>query len=508
MRYSFVLVALAILVTPVRAGLELPALFSDHAVLQAGDKVPVWGWADAGAEVKVSFAGQELVGKAGADGKWMVELVSLKAEAEGREMTVSCGSVVSVIEDVLVGEVWLGSGQSNMAMTVSRARDFDKERTEANLANIRFFTVQGSSEATAQARCKGGWVVCSPETVGQCSATLFFFGKQIEKKMNSPIGLINSSVGGSPIESWIGKDAQMSDPGLKAFFEKRASEEAAFDEAASKAAYEKQMAVWVSKSKEAKAKGGAAPKRPQNPIEVRARKGDVGGLFNGKIAPLVPFAIRGVIWYQGEANSNGFKAPFYDEHLTLLATEWRRLWSSEFPIVWVQLPNFEAKREGGWMMVREGMLKAHLAVPKSGMVVTLDAGDAKDIHPKDKQTVGERLATWALADVYGKGGASCGPLVSKHEVRGTDVVVSFAHADGGLVLRETKDNGGASGFEVAGADKVWRPGKARVQGTEVIIWNEDVSAPVAVRYAWAEVAPVTLWNGAGLPASPFRTAEW
>jgi sialate O-acetylesterase len=158
--------------------------------------------------------------------------------------------------------------------------------------------------------------------------------------------------------------------------------------------------------------------------------------------------------------------------------------------------------------VREGMLKAHLAVPKSGMVVTLDAGDAKDIHPKDKQTVGERLATWALADVYGKGGASCGPLVSKHEVRGTDVVVSFAHADGGLVLRETKDNGGASGFEVAGADKVWRPGKARVQGTEVIIWNEDVSAPIAVRYAWAEVAPVTLWNGAGLPASPFRTAEW
>jgi sialate O-acetylesterase len=490
---------------PVWAALEVPALFSDHAVLQAGAKVPVWGWADEGAEVKVSFAGQELVGKAGAGGKWRVVLVDLKASSEGRDLMIASGVESLVVKDVLVGEVWLGSGQSNMAMSVSRARDYEKEKAASDLPTVRMFTEGSSGAVSPQERCKGQWVVCGPETVGRFSATLFFFGREIGWEMKSPMGLINSSVGGTPIEAWIGKEAQMGDAGLKGFFEQRAKDDAAFDAVAAKAGYEKQLAVWTEKAKAAKASGKPVPRRPQDPVALREKKGDLGGLFNGKIAPLIPYAIRGVVWYQGEANSNGFKAGFYDEHLKLLASEWRRLWGYEFPMAWAQLPNFEANREDGWMRVREGMFKAVKVVPGAGMAVTLDAGEAQDIHPKDKQTVGHRLARWALAKVYGKGGASSGPLMVKHEVRGVEVVVAFEHVDGGLVLKE---GGGASGFEVAGADKVWHAAKAQVEGEKLVISSDAVKEPVAVRYAWAEMAAVTLWNGEDLPASPFRTVDW
>lgn len=490
---------------PALAALEVPALFSDHAVLQAGAEVPVWGWADKGAEVRVSFAGQELVGKAGAEGKWRVALVDLKASSEGRDLMIASGTETMVVKDVLVGEVWLGSGQSNMAMTVSRSRDFEKEKAASDLPTVRMFTEGSPGAASPEERCKGKWVVCGPETVGSFSATLFFFGREIGWEMKVPMGLINSSVGGTPIESWIGKDAQMGDEGLKDYFEQQAKEEVAFDPVAAKAVYEKQLAVWTEKAKEAKKKGSPVPRRPQDPLELRKKKGDLGGLFNGKIAPLIPYAIRGVVWYQGEANSNGFKSAFYDKHLKLLANEWRRLWGYDFPMAWAQLPNYQANREDGWMLVREGMLKAVQEVPKTGMAVTLDAGEAKDIHPKDKQTVGHRLARWALAEVYGKGGASTGPLMTKHEVRGSEVVVEFSHADGGLVLKE---GASGSGFEMAGADTVWHAATAKVEGDRLVISTDAVKQPVAVRYAWAEMAEVTLWNGAELPASPFRTDDW
>jgi sialate O-acetylesterase len=504
MSRALILAGLGMFVSPVWAVLEVPALFSEHAVLQAGASVPVWGWADAGAEVKVSFAGQKLVGNAGPDGRWKVALVDLKTSAEGRELTIASGTDSLVVADVLVGEVWLGSGQSNMAMTVSRARDYEKEQAVSDLPTVRVFTEASAAAAMPQQRCKGQWVVCSPESVGRFSATLFFFGREIGWEMKVPMGLINSSVGGTPIESWIGREAQMADAGLKGFFEQRAADEGAFDAEEARAGYAKQLAAWEKRSKEAKATGKPAGKKPQDPVALRERKGDVGGLFNGKIAPLIPYAIRGVIWYQGEANSNGFKAPYYDEHLTLLAGEWRRLWGYAFPIAWVQLPNYAPDRGEGWMLVREGMLKAVRAVPGAGMAVTLDAGEERDIHPKDKQTVGHRLARWALAEVYGKGGASSGPLMVKHEVSGAEVRVHFTHANGGLVLKP----GDESGFEVAGADRQWHPAQARVEGEVLVVRSEAVASPLAVRYGWKEMAAVTLWNGEDLPASPFRSDDW
>ncbi|GEP43356.1 sialate O-acetylesterase [Brevifollis gellanilyticus] len=485
------------------AALELPAIFSDHAVLQQGQAVPVWGWADAGTEVSVSIADQSVKATTNAKGQWRADLSKLEAKGP-QTLTITSGSETKTVQDVLIGEVWLGSGQSNMAMTVSRAMNYEKEQAEAKLPEIRMFVVKSHANTQQQERCEGAWVVCSPETVGGFSATAYFFGKEIHRELGVPVGLINSSVGGTPIESWISPEVQKASAELKPFFEMGSKADAAFDPVKAKADHEKQLARWRENSKKAKAEGKPAPRAPRNPLVVRERKGNVGGLFNGKIAPLIPYAIRGALWYQGEANSNGEKANFYQHQLPLLVKDWRTRWGYEFPMAWVQLPNFSANRGEGWMLVREAMLKSVQNVTKSGMAVTLDIGEAKDIHPKNKQMVGHRLAQWALATVYEKPNASSGPLPVKHEVKGSEIIVTFDHVANGLELKSAT----TSGFVIAGEDKAWHPAEARVEGNSVILSSKAVPAPLAARYAWAELPDVTLWNSAGLPATQFRTDTW
>jgi len=501
MRYSILFSCL--LSSTAHAALELPAIFSDHAVLQRDKVVPVWGWAAPGQEVVVSIAGQKVQAVADGAGKWRVDLPKLEAKG-AQTLTVTAGSETKTVNDVLIGEVWLGSGQSNMAMTVERAQDYEQEKADAELPEMRMFREESGANATAQDRCRGAWVVCSSETVGGFSATAYFFGREVHQVLQVPVGLINSSVGGTPIESWISPEAQQASAELKPFFEMMKKAESAFDPVKAKALYEKQLAAWTEKAKKAKEAGQPEPTKPRDPVALRARKGDVGGLFNGKIAPLIPFAVRGVLWYQGEANSSGDKAAFYRHQLPLLVQDWRARWGDEFPFAWVQLPNYEANRGEGWMLVREAALKAVQSVPKSGMAVTLDVGEAKDIHPKNKQAVGDRLARWALGAVYGQADAMSGPLPVKHEIKGSEIIVTFAHTNEGLELKD----GPTTGFVIAGADKVWQPAEARVEGTKVILSSPAVRKPVAARYAWAEMPDVTLWNGAGLPASQFRTDAW
>ena len=233
---------------------------------------------------------------------------------------------------------------------------------------------------------------------------------------------------------------------------------------------------------------------------MHQQKGGVGGLFNGKIAPLIPYAIRGAIWYQGEANTHGFKAQFYQYQLPLLVSDWRTRWGSEFPFAWVQLPNFTA--DEGWCLVREAMLKS-LKVPNTGMAVAIDIGEPKNIHPKNKQEVGRRLGMWALGAVYGKNVATSSPLPAEHAASGHEMVVTFSHADGGLVAK----GGALKGFVIAGADHQWKPAQARIEGNRVIVSSPDVPQPVAVRYAWADNPDCNLYTAAGLPASPFRTDD-
>ncbi len=485
-----------------RADVRLPAIFSDHAVLLSGAPVPVWGWADAGEKVEVSFAGQTKTATPDAHGKWMVKLDALKADAKPQELSVKGKNSLSV-KDVLVGEVWLGSGQSNMAMTVNRAKDFEKEQAASNVPEMRMFTVISGASTKAEDDCQGVWLVCKPEKVGVFSAALFFCGREIHKALGVPVGMINSSVGGTPIESWISPEAQAASPELKGFFETTKKGDASFDPEAAKAKHGKDLAKWNEDVKTAKAAGKPAPIAPKDPVALHARKGNVGGLFNGKIAPLIPYAVRGMLWYQGEANTRDDKAGFYQHQLALLVTDWRKRWGSEIPFAWVQLPNF-TRAGDGWPIVREAMLKT-LALPKTGMAIAIDIGEQKNIHPANKQEVGRRLSLWALGEVYGKKVASTsGPLPAGHEVRGSEVVLKFSHTDGGLAAKD----GELKGFVVAGEDKQWKPAKARIEGGNVIVSSAEVAKPVAVRYAWQDWPECNLVNGAGLPASPFRTDDW
>ncbi|KAF0170403.1 MAG: sialate O-acetylesterase [Limisphaerales bacterium] len=480
--------------------MKLPAIFGDHMVLQRDTAVPVWGTAAAGEEVTVSIAGQTVTAKAGADGKWSVKLAKLSA-AGPHTLTVKGKNTVT-ISDVLVGEVWLGSGQSNMAMTVNRAKDFEAEQAAAKLPQIRMFIEASGASATAQSEGKGSWVVCSPDAVARFSATAYFFGREIHQALGVPVGLINSSVGGTPIESWIAPGAQTASPELKGFFESARNSKKAADPAQAKAKFDADLAKWQEAAKKAKGEGKPAPRRPQDPVALAERKGNVGGLFNGKIAPLIPYAIRGALWYQGEANSVPEKAQFYEAQLKLLVTDWRKLWGHEFPFAWVQLPNFGGPGRD-WPAVREAMLKT-LALPQTGMAITIDIGEEKDIHPKNKQDVGRRLAAWALGTVYGQKVATSGPLPAGHQVRGREVVLSFKHTDGGLIAK----GGELKGFVIAGADKQWQPATARIEGDKVIVSCAALKQPIAVRYAWENWPTCNLYNGAGLPASPFRTDDW
>ncbi len=482
------------------AELKVAAVFADHMVLQRDKAVPVWGWADPGASVTVEFAGQKKTATADASGKWFVKLDPLDACADPREMKI--GTIV--IHDVLVGEVWLGSGQSNMAMTVNRAKDSEQEKAAAALPLVRMFKEESSAAATAQADSRGKWAVCTPESVGGFSATLFFFGRELQRELKIPVGLINSSVGGTPIESWIAPEAQAQSPELKDFFATQTKAAASVDEAALKATYEKQLARWKTLAAKAKQEGKAAPRKPKDPVDTRKRKGNVGGLFNGKIAPLIPYGLRGAIWYQGEANSHPGKGPFYQYQLPLLVSDWRARWGEEFPFAWVQLPNFARGSGGGWPLVREAMLKT-LRLPKTGMAITIDIGEENNIHPVNKQEVGRRLSLWALGTVYGqKVPAISGPLPAGHDIRGNEVTVTFKQTAGGLVAKD----GALKGFAVAGADKQWKPAQVKIAGDKVIVSCAEVAKPVAVRYAWAANPVCNLFNGAGLPASPFRTDDW
>ncbi|WLD10227.1 sialate O-acetylesterase [Planctellipticum variicoloris] len=496
---AFCLIALTAIPAIARADVRLPALFSDHMVLQQGQPVSVWGWADAGEAVTVSVAGQSVRATTGDDGKWRVALQPLEV-AEGLELKVA-GKNSLTVKDVLVGEVWLGSGQSNMAMTVSRCNSVAEEQQAARLPNLRMFTVTSGPATSPQDECKGQWVVCSPETVGNFSATAYFFGREIHRELQVPVGLINSSVGGTGIEAWTDLEVQQRDPELKPILGEWEDRIAAYNAGRARQQYERALAAWKTKAEAARAAGKLLPRRPQVPVEPRQDRNHPGNLFNGKIAPLIPYAVRGMVWYQGEHNTRPETATLYHRQLTLLITDWRIRWGQpELPFAWVQLPNFIAPETRDWPSVREGMLQT-LEQPHTGMAIAIDVGDPKDIHPKNKQEIGRRLALWALHDVYGRDIPSSGPIPTETTLEGRSLEVRFKHADGGLELR-----GEHAGFEVAGTDGVWKTAEARVESDTLTLSSLDVPQPHAARYAWSNNPTAVLFNKAGLPATPFRTA--
>ncbi len=481
-----------------RADVKLPAIFSDHMVLQRDAEVPVWGWAAPGEKVTVSIAGQTANATAGKDGKWQVDLAPM---IPGRTHTLTVqGKNTLTMKDVLIGDVWLGSGQSNMAMKVFASNDPEKEKTVANYPRIRMFTVSSSTALEPQEDCRGSWAVCSPVTVGAFSATAYFFGRELHDKLNVPIGLINSSVGGTPIESWTSLAAQKRNKELTPLMSQLETQVSNYNPAEEKIKFEKALAAWEGRAAKAKAAGKKAPRKPRLAGPPMLNSAYPGALFNGKISPLVPYALKGAIWYQGERNSGPGNAELYRHQLPLLISDWRTRWAlGDFPFAWVQLPNFNAAARD-WPTIRESMLLT-LKTPNTGMAITIDVGDPKDIHPKNKQAVGKRLAMWALGDVYKFDIATSGPLPEKLAIKDGKVTVTFDHTNGGLRAKE----GELKGFEIAGADGKWHPAKASVHHEICVVAHSDqVKDPKAIRYAWSDNPTCNLYNGAKLPASPFR----
>jgi sialate O-acetylesterase len=493
------------------AEVKLPALFSDHMVLQGSERVPVWGWAAPGEKVTVEIGGQKVTTNADAKGDWRVLLEPLTS---GAKLTLAVrGENSLVVNDVLVGEVWLGSGQSNMRFEVSRANNFEAEKAAANFPEIRMFSVAKNATMTAAADCKGVWQVCNPQTVGSFSAALYFFGRELHQQLKVPVGLINSSFGGTFIQSWISMDAQRRVPALQPFlddFEKTIA--MPFDDAAAEAELKKAMAEWQIHAAKNKAEGKGEPRKPVKRTDPRVDQNSPANLFNGMIAPLIPYQIKGVLWYQGEQNAGSQAtalADLYRIQLPTLIHDWRARWNEgNLPFCWVQLPGIGKRPNGfqtesGFELVREGMLET-LSLPATGMAVAIDIGDPDNIHPKDKQDVGHRLALWALAQVYHRNMSFSGPIFAGCETNGAQIKIYFTHTDGGLI-----GHGGAlKPFGIAGADKVWHVAEARIDGDAVVVSSKEVSQPVAVRYGWAKDPECNLYNGAGLPASPFRTDRW
>ena len=497
---------LALLAGSARADVKLSPLFADHMVLQQGTAVPVWGTADAGEQVTVSAGEQKATATAGADGKWTVKIGPLAAGGQPLELKVA-GKNTLTIRDVLVGEVWVCSGQSNMEWSVNASANAEQERAAANYPAIRMFTVKKAVTAKPAAAMEGSWAVCSPQTVGNFSAVGYFFGRELHKSLNVPVGLIHTSWGGTPAEAWTDRASLEADPDLRPITERWSRNIENYKQQVGKisAALEK----WQAEAERAEAEGRPVPPvaLPQDP---RANPHRPAGLYNAMITPLLPYGIKGAIWYQGESNAG--RAYQYRKLLPTMIQSWRTAWGQgDFPFYIVSLANFRQIEpqpvESDWAELREAQYLTARNVPNAGLAITIDIGEANDIHPRNKQEVGRRLALAALAQTYKKDVPYSGPVFDAMKVEGDAARLTFKHTHGGLVAKGDAAPA-VKGFAVAGEDKQWHWADAKIDGDSVIVRSDKVQKPVAVRYAWANNPVCNLYNKAGLPAVPFRTDDW
>jgi len=464
-----------------RADVTLPSIIGDGMVLQREMPAPIWGWADPGEKVTVSFAGQSKSVNADNEGKWMVKLDAMKANSSEQGLTVK-GKNTITLGQVLVGEVWICSGQSNMEWSVGNSLNAKEEIANADHPMIHLFNVPGHiTSDKPQEKGPGKWAACSPDSVKGFSAVGYFFGRRLHQELNVPIGLVGSNWGGTRIEPWVSLDGFRSVPEL----ENLATE------------VEK---LWSD--------GGKVNGRTPSAI------------YNAMINPLAPYAMRGAIWYQGESNGN--EGISYHHKKTALINGWRKLFNPNLAFYWVQLADFRQASEDpaggdGWANLREAQ-RTSLNIDNTGMAVIHDIGNAKDIHPRNKQDVGSRLAQWALHQNYGRDDlVPAGPLYRSLKVDGNKVRLSFDHVGKGLMVGTkdglspaVEDKGAKLGrFAIAGNDKAWHWADAVIDGDNVVVSSKDVANPVAVRYGYTmNPRGANLYNKDGIPASPFRTDNW
>lgn len=492
---------------PCRADVKLPAIFTDHMVLQRDQPNRVWGWAEPDEAVTVTIGEQKHSAKAGKDRRWEVKLEALSVGGP-HQLTVQ-GKNELTVDDVLVGEVWICSGQSNMQWPVSRAMDADMEKLTANYPRIRLISVPQVGTQDPQYDFKGQWSLCTPESVENFSAVGYFFGRELYQALDVPIGLINDAWGGSACEAWIPRETLAGDARYAPLLESWKKIESSFEPAKMAQQYKRQAEKWKEDVKQAQAAGKQPPPHPRPPQNILVGNARPGNIYNGVLLPTIGYGIRGVIWYQGETNAG--RAYQYRHLFPLMIQTWRDKWhQNDFPFYWVQLADYMAEKpepaDSAWAELREAQTLTMNKLPNTGQAVIIDLGEGNDIHPRNKQEVGMRLARWALARDYGKNLVYQSPLYKSYEVRGDKVLISIDHVGGGLRTVDTKE---LEGFAIAGEDKKFVWANAQLVGrNQIEVSSKDVPKPAAVRYAWADNPVANVTSQEGLPLTPFRTDDW
>lgn len=483
----------------VHAQVKLPAIISNNMVLQQNAKVALWGWAAPNEKVTISnnWNNKAITITTDASGKWLTYVTTTKAGGPYK-LTFKASNTIDV-DNILLGEVWLSSGQSNMEFFIGKKRsasytgviNHDEVMKDAEHPDIRMIDVPNKVADEPQTDFKGEWIACSAATIDTFSAVAYFFAREINKATGYPVGIINSTWGGTPAESWTKKEVLQSDADLNQILARYQKAMDAYPQENEK--YKIALAKWrddTSKTKGAQPRGPMGANSNQSPAK----------LYNGMIVPIEPYTLRGVIWYQGESNAD--RAFQYRKLFPAMIKNWRDDWNApKLPFYFVQI----SPHRGQNPEIRDAQLYVYRHTPNTGMAVTIDNGDSLDIHPRNKELVGKRLSLWALQNEYGKEDlVVSGPLYKSMKVEGSKIRISFDY-DKGLM---TKDGSELKEFTIAGDDQNFVPAQAKIDGNTVVVWSDVIQHPKAVRLAWKNVPHPNLYNGAGLPASPFRTDNW
>ena len=502
----------------VSANVKLPTVISDNMVLQRETNVPIWGWANPGEKVSVKFNGQILNAIADKKGKWLVKLSPMKVSFTPTKMTVK-GKNTIILNNILVGDVWICSGQSNMEMAVGRAQDAREEIKNADYPSIRLFKAPLVSSFTPRKDIDSSlakWAECSPRSIPNFSAVGYFFGRDIFKNIKAPIGLIQSAWGGTPAIAWTSQESTGEFGSMVADFNKRRLKRE--KELGFIVGDNEKMQDWTATRIEYARKKEKLPKRLYDAQGIYRRI--PSNLYNGMIAPIIPFAICGVIWYQGE--DDVYRAYLYRKLFRNLIQDWRKNWGQgNFPFYYIQLANWNSPLTLSYAELRESQFIVS-DEPNVGMAVTVDIGNSDNVHYKNKQEAGRRLALIALAKTYGRNLVYSGPTFESMKVENEKAILKFKNVYGGLIAK----GGKLEGFVIAGKKleyeqierykgsgkyvkiRKFYPASAKIEGNTVVVWSNKVKEPAAIRYAWANSPQSNLYNKAGLPAVPFRTDNW
>ncbi|MDG2254295.1 MAG: sialate O-acetylesterase [Opitutaceae bacterium] len=497
------------------AELSLPHFFSNNMVLQRDREVAIWGKANPGANITLNFKGRQVNAWANADGDWHASIESGPADATGVNLLISNGQERTTLENILVGEVWLASGQSNMVFSMNRVPAYAEIIPNSANPNIRMFNAPTVTAIEPQYDIDGEWTAASPATTPGYSAVAYFFARKLNAELDIPIGIIKTAWGGKPVETFTSRDALKTLPSTKKLVDAMLKNDSTFNPKSARKTFEKRLASWNIADAEWRAKlakdRGTRPRKPSLAKRPLNTEGQPGVLFNSMIHPFAGYTIQGAIWYQGEANAKKGKIP-YDLTLPLMIRDWRAHWNDPFYFNSVQLANFrkpstEPGTQDYWAQLQDRQRLLLDTTPKTGMAVINDVGEADDIHPKDKKTVGNRLARWALAKTYGHKIVASGPLYLSSQTNGKSITVKFQYVGKGL---ESRDGKPLKRFEIAGADQVWEWANAKIITPDTVrVSSPKVKSPAAVRYAWASNPEgANLGNSEDLPASVFRSDNW